>query len=84
MFKSELRQRPDRLDQILEAAIRRKVTHNRDAPLRTVPERVKDPNVLLRDAVSFPITDPTFEHLSYLSIADGHLLDAVYFQARSM
>ena len=84
MLESELRQRPDRLDQILEAAIRRKVAHNGDASLRTVPERVEDPNVLLRDAVSLPITDPAFEHLSYLSVADGHLLDAVYFQTRPM
>lgn len=84
MLQRELRQRPDRLDQILEAAVRREVAHNGDAPLRTVPERVEDANVLLGDAVSLPITDPPFEHLSYLSVADRHLLHAVYFQARPM
>ena len=82
MLQSKFRQRTDRLNQILKASIRCEVTYNRYTTFWTVPKSVKNADVLLWSTVSLPISYPSFEHLSDLSITDGHLLDTVNFQAR--
>ena len=80
MFEGELRQRANRLYQILQATVSREVADYGHAPLRTIPESIKDANVLLRGAEALPVSDPSFEHLANLSITNRYLLDAVDFE----
>ena len=84
VFQRKLWKRTDRLDQVVKTAIGSKVTHDGDTPLRTVPECVKDAHVRLGSTVSFPVAYPSFENLSYLTITNRDLLDAVNFQAWSV
>lgn len=84
MFKGELRQRANRLYQILQATVSGKVADYGHTPLRTIPESVKDANILLRGAVALPVANPSFEHFANLTIANGYLLDAVDFETGPM
>ena len=77
VFQSGLWQGPNRLNQVVQAAISCEVADHGDAPLRTIPELVEDPDVLLRGAVALPVRDPAFQDFADLAVADGHLLDAV-------
>ena len=84
VLQSEFGKCTNRLDQVMKTSIRCEVAYNGDTPFRTVPESVEDADVGLGRAVSLPVPHPSFEHLSNLSIADWHLLDAIYFQAGTM
>ena len=80
MLECEFWKRTNRLDQVVQTAVGSKVTHDRDAPLRTVPKCIEDAHVRLRCTVSLPVSNPSFEDLSNLTIANRYLLDTVNFQ----
>ena len=84
VFQSGLRQGPNRLNQVVQAAISCEVAHHGDAALRTIPELVEDPDVLLRRAIALPVRDPAFQDFADLAVADGHLLDAVDLEGGSV
>ena len=84
MFEDALRQRSNRLYKIVKTTISSEVAHYRDTPFWTVPESVKNSDVLFAHTITLPVVHPSFEDLPDFTIADGHLLDAVNFQRRPM
>ena len=84
VLQSRLWQGADRLDQVVQTAIRCEVAHHRDATFRTIPELVKDSDVLLCRAVALPIRDPSLQDFADLAVADRHLFDAVDFERGPM
>ena len=61
----------------MKTTVSGKVTHNRDAPFWTVPERIEDANVRLCSAEALPVSHPPFEDFTNLTVTDRHLFDAV-------
>ena len=72
-----LGQRADRLNQVVEAAVRCEIADDGDATLGAVPESVEDADVLLRGAVPLPVRHPSFENFSDLTVTNWDLFHAV-------
>ena len=84
MLQSRLRQGSNRLNQVLQTPISCEVADDGDAALRTVPKSVVNAYVLLTRAIPLPVSHPSFEDFSDLSVTNGHFFDAEYFQRRPM